>query len=53
VSEARELMARTGTGGYPAAFVATTGGALRAVPPQESLGQPAQFVQRLRAAAAM
>jgi putative protein-disulfide isomerase len=52
VREARQLMAQTGTGGYPAAFVARPGGTLRAVPPQESLGRPAHFVQALRAASA-
>jgi putative protein-disulfide isomerase len=51
VREARALMSATGTGGYPAAFVEIAPGRLRAVAPQESLGRPAEFVQRLRAAA--
>jgi putative protein-disulfide isomerase len=50
VGEARRLMAQTGTGGYPAAFVERDSRALLPVAPQESLGQPEHFVQRLRAA---
>ncbi len=49
VRAARKLMADTGTGGYPAAFVELDAGRLRAVPPQESLGRPMEFVERIRA----
>jgi putative protein-disulfide isomerase len=52
VREARELMARTGAAGYPAAFIERARGGLLAVAPQESLGHPEQYVERLRAAAA-
>jgi putative protein-disulfide isomerase len=51
VRATRGLMARTGTAGYPAAFVETADGTLRAVPPQESLGHPARFVHALEVAA--
>jgi putative protein-disulfide isomerase len=51
VREARALMARTDTGGYPAAFVEGADGTLVPVPPQHSLGRPAHFVQALRTAA--
>lgn len=52
VREARGFMARVGAAGFPAACVETASRGLRAVPPQEFLGQPGAFVQRLRQVAA-
>ena len=52
VREARSLMARTGTRGYPAAFVERPGGSLHEVSPQASLGRPDDFVQAVRDASA-
>jgi len=52
VHEARALMTRIGAAGFPAACIETSEGRLRPIVPQEFLGRPEEFVQRLRQTAA-